>query len=479
MFQEDLNPPQQPFSPPLSASPSEQDAKQKPPDLFIESKGGSCSEGDTNLSGDSKAKCDVELASRDLFSADGESSSLFVSAAGGLEWLIEALKQKCLSQRCQVELRRLSFLPVSQLCGQTIYSSCLERSSSSHSQHSKELLQDVHSQSVVSLQSSAESHRLSLTNNESGDYLKSASSYDLSASVNGLPSDYCKTSAKLSKDKTCVEVLEAVPADQSHEISMDTKLQSSIRVQTQFTDQEAKAAKNTCVSKKCSVLLQKTQSPHLYCKGFAQQKEADAACHERCVAQDLKQAERKGRASSPRKAQVSSVAKAKCAESEKKSEPASPPVKKCRTTNQLRKTLQFKDAHGSEPACDHHTNVSRPSESDNNENSASSKMGTKNGRSTRPKAASGQKVEKLHKPISRVDKSCLGSKENRRGSVVPQQTGTARKACVSGVSVSRWKNKGDDGGTQRSKAAKKAAPCELISVQHIQPMVRTESRIKH
>lgn len=433
------------------------------------------------MSGGSKAKYDVELASRDLFSADSESSSLFVSAAGGLEWLIEALKQKCLSQRCEVELERLSFLPVTQLCGQTIYSSCLERSSSSDSQHRKELLQDVDSsQSVVSLQSSAESHHcFSLTNNESGDYLKSASSYDLSASVNGLPSHYCKTSAKLSNDKTCVEALEAVPADQSHEISMDTKLQSSTRVQTQFTDQEAEAAKDTCVSEKCIGLLQKTQLPHLFRKGFSQQKEAGAACYERCAAQDLKQPERKGRALSPRKAQVSSVAKAKCAESEKESEPASPPVKKCRTMNQLRKTLQFKDAHMSEPACDDHTNVGRLSESNNNENSASTKIGTKNGRSTRPKAASGKKVEKLHKPICRVENSFLDSKENRRGSVFPQQTGTARKACVSGVSVSRWKNKGVDGGTLRSRAAKQAAPCELISVQHIQPMVRTESRIKH
>ncbi|XP_037530260.1 uncharacterized protein haspin [Nematolebias whitei] len=241
-FQEDLNSPQQPFSPPLSASPSEQDGrlprnKEQPPDLFIESKGGSCSEGDTNLSGDSKAQYDVELASRDLFSSDSESSSRFVSAAGGLEWLIEALKQKCLSQRCEVQLERLSFLPVTQLC-----------------------------------------------------------------------------------------------------------------------------------------------------------------------------------------------------------------------------------------ACDDHTNVGQLSESDNNENSASSKIDTKNGRSTRSKAASGNKVEKLHKPICRVEKSCLGSKENRRGSVFPQQTGTARKACVSGISVSRWKNKGVDGGTLRSRAAKKAAPCELISVQHIQPM---------
>lgn len=431
------------------------------------------------------SKYDVELTSKDLFSADSESSSCFVSEAGGLEWLIDALKQNCLSQRCEVQLERLSFLPVTQLCGQIIYSSCSERSSSTDSQQRKALLQDVDSSQSVCLQSSAESHRFSVTNNESSDYLKSASSYDLSASVTGLPSDYCKTSAKLSN----VEELEAVTADQSNEISMDTKLQSTIRGQTQFTDLEDKTAKDTGVCKKGLVLLQKTQLPHLCLKGLAQQKEAGATCSKRSVTQDPKQPARKGRAASPRKSQIRSVSKAKSAESEKTSEPALPPVKTCRTMKRLRRSLQFKDdphkssTDMSESASDDQTNIGQRSESDTNKNSASLKISTKNGSYTRLKAASGKKVEKLHKSICREEKTCLGSKENRRGSVFPQQTGTARKACVSGMSVSRWKNKRVHGETLRSRAAKKsaakAAQCELISVQHIQPMVRTDSRIKH
>ncbi|XP_017270392.1 serine/threonine-protein kinase haspin [Kryptolebias marmoratus] len=478
-FQEDLDSPRQPCSPPQSASPSGvsnerlQRNKEQSLDLLIEPKGGSCSEGG------SKATYDVELLSGDLFSADSESSSRFVSAAGGLEWLIEALKQKCLSQRCTVQLERLSFLPVTQLWSQTTYSSCLERSGSVDSQQIKRLLWFVHSsQNDDHPQSSAGSLHgcFSATNNESSDYLGSAVSCD--PSENGSPSDDYKKSAELSRIKACMEQSESVTTDHSNEIIKHTQLPSRTRVQTLFTDMESKAAKDKCV-KKCFILMQKTQLPNLHLKGFARQKEAGVTC-ERSVIIDNKQSEREGSELSLRKSRNGSVAKA---ESRKASESKSPLEEKCLTGKHQRRTLQSKHAPHksstdvSESARDAQPEICQLSESDDDNAAASSKISTKCGSTARSKTASREEVEKSHKSVSKREETLLVPKGKRSENVFTQQTGTSRKACVSGVSVSRWKNRGGGGRTLRSRVAKtgnaKAGKCsigELISKQHTQSM---------
>lgn len=487
--QEELISPQQPLSSPQSASPSGclveglQLNKEQPLNLSTEP---SCSGGDKNPSGDSKASCAVELLTEDLFSADGEvaDSNHFVSAAGGLEWLIEALKRKCLSQRCKVQLERLSFLPVTQLCSQTTYSSCLEPSSSVESQQIKELLQFLDSSQNVAFPQSLAETCFSVTNNENSDYVKSASSYDQSASVNGSPSDDSKKSAERSNNKTGIEELKTVTRDSTDKVNMDTKLASSTRVQTRFTDEDAKASKDKSVSKKCSVVLQKMQSPNLHLKGFAQQKEA-GDFYETPVNQDTKQPEREGCVVSLRKSKNLSAAKKQCADSEKPSVLTSQLTEERLPPKQFKKALQLKDVSytastdESKSASDEQTKVVQESESDDKENTASLKISTRYKRSTCSTTASGQNVEKSHKSGSKRGKSFFVPKEKRRRSVFTQPTGTARKVCVSGMSVSRWKNKG---GTLRARAAKmgnvEAEECsisELTSKRHIQPMVRRES----
>lgn len=69
------------------------------------------------------------LSSRESF----ESNSHFLPATGGREWLINALKEKCLRVPCTVQLARLYNPTVSQLCTQTTYSSCLGHSHKGYS----------------------------------------------------------------------------------------------------------------------------------------------------------------------------------------------------------------------------------------------------------------------------------------------------------------------------------------------------------
>ncbi|KAM8879310.1 uncharacterized protein haspin [Spinachia spinachia] len=97
-------------------------------DLFLEpgspKESRHCSEGDATAE---SAAGSVSLNP----SLDGSNgSSRFVSAAGGLEWFIEAVKEQCLTKRCTVQLERLDRRAALLPSGQTTCSSCLGLSGS-------------------------------------------------------------------------------------------------------------------------------------------------------------------------------------------------------------------------------------------------------------------------------------------------------------------------------------------------------------
>lgn len=93
--------------------------------------------------------------------------------------------------------------------------------------------------------------------------------------------------------------------------------------------------------------------------------------------------------------------------------------------------------------------------------------------------------------LSDKDESLKGSRNRKRTSRAPRQKqktrrsastdrpATNRKACVSGLSVTRWKNK-DFGGLNAGRAAhNKTGDCsisEMITVRHKQPRVRDTKR---
>lgn len=108
-----------------------------------------------------------DLPSNSMAREETEGSSHFVSAAGGLECLVEGLKEKCLTQQCTVKLERIK-LTATQLHGQTTYSSCLDHTCSVHSRLTTDHTMSVdggqipdHSEVLISSQSIAHSQSLS------------------------------------------------------------------------------------------------------------------------------------------------------------------------------------------------------------------------------------------------------------------------------------------------------------------------------
>lgn len=75
-------------------------------------------------------------------------------------------------------------------------------------------------------------------------------------------------------------------------------------------------------------------------------------------------------------------------------------------------------------------------------------------------------------------KTSLAPKDKKRRSTSTDRPGTTRKACVSGLSVSRWKNK-DAASTHAFRGRNKAVDCsinELMSTKHKPPRVRARAQ---
>uniref|UniRef100_A0A3Q1GT33 Uncharacterized LOC110967222 n=1 Tax=Acanthochromis polyacanthus TaxID=80966 RepID=A0A3Q1GT33_9TELE len=535
-FEEDS--PEKPVPPPLCASINGLDSKEKlqpsldelreEPDLhhheepsvnlFMEPRRRGCNDEAGSNSKDSGTKNDGELPSVYLLSTDSGSSSHFVSAAAGLEWLMEALKEKCLTERCTVQLERLDFLTVTQLCSQTTYSSCLERSSSAHSQQTDKHLHSVDGQSVDLSQSVEAALHLSVTSNKNSDYLHSVNSFEQTSSVTDSPSRSIlslvngKLSAEHSSTAASMEQSESVLYDESThhtesscEMVMGTQLPASSTLQTQ--NQKALAVKEVCLTKKLSVQTEKLSLSQL--KGFAQRKESGLPCNERRVTrhaykrendhtqnvddpENIKHSEGiTGRLND--QLNKSSVAK------QKTEEKAAMLKEKCLTDkfivgikrltlSQVKKNLPLKDGtlksstDVSDSTSGDRTETDHLSESDSkhcNEDTAV-KVNVQNQGSScsEDKITSGKEPEKnFGNAVRKRKKTSLAPKEKKRRSTSTDRPGTTRKACVSGMSVSRWKRKGNTSthvfrGRTAQTGRTKAVDCsinELIPKQHKQP----------
>lgn len=562
-FQEDLDSPGQPFSPPCSAPPIGLHSKEKPQsslgeqeasgDLFMEAKNtgkkSSCSEEAKSHNEDIKTKNVGELPSLNLLSTDdSESSSQFVSAAAGLEWLIEALKEKCLTKRCTVQLERLYNLTLSQLCSQTTYSSCLGHSSSVHSRQLNEHSPPVDSIQTIDLSQSTEPSfnlHLSVTNSQACGYAQSVNSFESlehaasvtdSQSVNNSPTVDSKHPAEHSSSEEPMEQSASVlnvesthHTDSCVEFIMGTQLPANSPVQTLFIEEQAVALKDKCLAKKCTIQLKKLALPQLtvqHFKGFMQQKEAGLACDEKSADPDANRSENDTthNIDDPEELTSSGEILERMIASTRQQMNSSSPVAQTRsngpeeeekaamlttmlkekclidrlvvevkrmTLSQLREILQLRDrkldtpTDVSDSASDDHTKNHYQSESDTNhcnEDASAMKVNMKKRGST----SSGDKIasdkdEVVRNIPHKRKKTCKAPKEKKRRSTSMDRPGTTRKVCVSGLSVSRWKNKDSaDTHVSRSRTAQmggnSAVDCsinELISARHKRPRVRT------
>ncbi|XP_047430907.1 uncharacterized protein haspin [Mugil cephalus] len=351
-------------------------------------------------------------------SSDGGSSSHFVSAAGGLEWLVEALKEQCLTHRCTVELKRLDHFFLAQLHSETASSSCLEGSASSQRTNQPHF---VDRGQTIDFSQSLKLY-LSLTSNKTSDDLQSVNTSEQVASAsnchstNSSQSIDCDQSAQLS-NSSMEPSGSTRDTDGSFEVIVDTRLQSSGAVQTLFTGEEAKY---TSLLKKCCVPVKKVDLSDLT-EVFTQQQEPALVCSEKSV-----------------------------------------------------------NRRASKWASDDQTKSHHTSESDCCEDTSSGKAGVKpvGSSSSSDVVSSDREVAKNSSGAAlKRKKMSQVPKEKRRRSASKDRTGTTRKVCVSGSSVTRWTNKSSAGthvfnSRTAQTGGSKAVECsihELISSHHQQP----------
>ncbi|XP_031141727.1 serine/threonine-protein kinase haspin [Sander lucioperca] len=499
-FQEDVDSPGQRvsaprFAPPNSGEKLQSSLGEQEPDLHHNeepsgvleprstNKRRSCSVEAKSYSEDTKTKNAGELQSLNLLSTDdSESRSHFVSAAGGSGWLIEALKEKCLTKHCSVQLGRLDSITVSQLCSQTTYSSCLGYSSSAHSRQTSEHPVSVDSRQTFDLLHSLGSSfdlNLSVTNVKTSDYIQSVNSFESSehaASVTGsqsvnnsLSAEHSSTQESMAQPESLLYAESTYHKDSRVEFIMGTQLPANSSVQTPF----AVALKDKSLTKKCTVQLKKMSlSP----QNSDPNKSDNDHTH---IIEDpenltshspVAQTQSKDPETEEKAALLTTTLKEKCITYK-----VIVGVKRV-TLSQVKEILQLKDT-----TCDNQTKTNHQCERSTypcNEETSAMKVNMKKRGSTSSKDKIASDKEEVVKNSSNTSqkgkKTYLAPKEKKRKSASTDRPGTTRKACISGLSVSRWKNKGS-ASTQvfRSRTAQtggnKAVDCsidELISTQH-------------
>ncbi|XP_034543402.1 serine/threonine-protein kinase haspin [Notolabrus celidotus] len=514
-FQKELCSPGQPTPPQCSAPPiglhskaklhSSLGAPEPSSDLFMEPTVSGSREESKSSSEDTNIKNDRELLqSLNLLSTDGsELSSCFVSAAGGLEWLIEALKEHCLTDRCTVQLERLDLLTMTQLCSQTTYSSCLEQSSSVHRTNE-------HPPSEHSLQTSCDH-----ASNETRDYLHSAESFESPEHAAPVTESHSTNSSSLadcmpsvenssSKEDSTEQPASNQHTDSSVEFIMGTQLLPNSPVQTLFSEEEAAAVKDKCPTKKCTVVLQKSalspvivqqlkelmqpQDAHLAFDEKSSKTDANTSenypegvtCSEEVTETMMASVMQSGNSSSTeaqiksndtereeRAAVYKALLKEKCLTDIVTVQMKRLTLTQLKEIRKLKGTILKSAADVSGSASDDQTKTEQQSESDinhSNEDTSAMRVRKNDSNTSEDRIVSDREEAAPHKR----KKASHAAKEKKRRSTSADRPGTTRKACVSGLSVSRWKSK-DSTHMCRSSKAIDCSINELISTQPKQP----------
>lgn len=506
VIQKELHSPGQPTPPPCSETSVALHSSLREPELS----GGSSiqprksgSREETKSSSEDRNTKELLSTLSLLSAADSERSCYFVSAAEASECLIEDLKKKCLTDRCTVQLERLDFLTMTQLCSQTTFLSCFKESSSVR--HT-----DQHPPSVISLGTSP-CH----LSDKTTDYLHSENGFESSThlasvtesqSTNNSSLVNCKQSAENSSSKEggTEEPASDHHTDSSSEIIMGTQLLRDSHVQTLLSEEETAAVKHKCWTKRCTVQLQKlTPSPVIVqeLQELMQLKGSSLSFNEKSAKTNISENNPKGVTCSD----VTETMTASVTQSVNKSiteaqtNDAKRRIQEKRLSDkvvvqmerlspaQLKEILKPKGptlqsgADVSDSASDDQTKTEQQSESDiNHSNEDTSAMKR---RKKGPASSEDMIVSDTEEVVTqRRKKTFQAPKEKKRRSLSADRPGTARKACVSGLGVSRWKNK-DSTHMFRSRTAQmgsnETVDCsinELISTQDEQPKVRSSHR---
>ena len=488
-FREDLDslghsvPPQ--HSAPLSDLHSEEKlhssfGEQEPSgDLFAKSSnnGGSSNEEVESHSDDQdiNTKNDVESPSPNPLSSDDiVSSSHFVSVGGELDWLIEALKEKCLTVRCTVQLERLE--TVTQLCSQTTYSSCLGNLSSGYShQTSEQKLSEDSIQTDECLSQFLEpplNFHLSVTNNESSNFSQSINTPKHAALGSNTQSSNISPPSSIKVTEQSTSEMHLDLADGSNEFIMDTQLPAN--------------------------------NPAQQLKGFMEYKEAGSTCNKTSSNPDKNRPDINdtsntvGQEDSKCSAEITEsimTSKGQPINSSQHSvdleteEEVARLKKRCLTDKHVVRTKKLTVSQLKEMSNLRNRKNRHHSESDthrSNVNTSVTNVGLKKRKSCNSEESIPSEKEDILKNSSNIPhkrkKTSLAPKVKKSRSTSTDRPGTNRKACVSGLSVSRWKNRDDTSmhifgsRTAQVGGTKDCSISELISPKENYPRVRTICR---
>lgn len=388
-------------------------------------------------------------------------SSYFASATGELDWLIDVLKEKCLTQLCTVRLERLEDLI--HLFSETTYSSCLGDLGSVYS-------------------SNANEHSLSADTSHTS--LQKDSSEPSTCSELAMLSNILKSvgrSKSSVQDSLLVSESQHSESSRSNNSSLDLFDESAnsctdnanMQVQDR-TEELSTIIKNKCLSRECSVNFKKLPQSSIerHLTPEPNKRESDLSFvhlsqkNSSTVCQSLP-----GVSETTDKAELTKELKGKCLDSK-------PLVKTRKMTvteikHKLQESVDVSNKNVSELVGD-------PTEPESNGSTASTEessfgVGRRRKRTSatsHDRAVSDKNVFETsrNRQRNKSNKISLAPKEKKRRTST-QRPGTTRKACVSGLSVSRWKNKNaftSITGQRRGTKAVDSSINELIPNHHRQ-----------
>lgn len=408
-------------------------------DLFIDYKStnqkSSSSGEDKNYREDIKINNDETLPSVIIVSIDSESSSDHVSAAK---------KEKCLTNHCTVQLQRLETLNVT--LGQTIYSTCLGLSGHSPLSSSAKHIQTASFYSTVFMPNTNTGGNSELLNDIES-VGQAALPKDHSASEESMQSAACHRDTSIN----------SVTSPQIPASSLNTVSTEVLTVQLE----------DKWLLKKCSVPLKRLDFSEL-AFGHLNGKEAHLSHNDRSVEPDVDEShydtldpnntqslscsneESKVMSLSPSvvlitnsqkteeaSAGLTAILKESCISRQFKVD-----LKRLSLSQLKGDTKKKADKLVSKSAGDEQSSHQSDSDHDRHKDvSINIKRKILRSTSSEDTTSSDSKMTKIPCDVlPKRRKTSSGPKEKKRKGMSKDRSGTTRKACVSGLSVSRWKN---------------------------------------
>ncbi|XP_077460797.1 uncharacterized protein haspin [Stigmatopora argus] len=399
---------------------------------------------------DSKLKNDAVSASRDFLDTYSENSSSFLSSVEGLPSLTEVLKKKCLAKQCTVKVKRLNSFMLSHLSYQTVNSSDV-----SAAQKRPTTEQHPFSPRISSAELSYESI-LAPFQDETGEQ-----SSTTNRSVSEISDDPISLSLSdenvFSEESRSEHTSKSTPnTNGSFDLFTCAKLTAISSEHLSTTDDTADC---TFQEKPCDVPMERLEMEKSSISqiSLSRQSKNEAIDTER----------------------TSTVLIQKC-----RANKFTLRLKRLTFTHlkelQRKPSINASNSTDEDPTREEESNAQSKSDSNHDENISCEDAEKATSNSNNVVVSDENKCKKRSK-LDQQSRGLVAKKMRRRLST--DRTATTRKACVSGLSVSRWKNDSRlrTPGRKKRKSARRAGNgSDLISAHPIemQDMMKFSTPVK-